>query len=144
MNKFIILCMSLFLLIACNKTTILEKAEKRMPIALKQKIEVDFGEFKKMDVRDLKTVYANDSICLLQCYVDLVKKNGDKEILEYRYIYLIDGLMSRFSGKLIYNECVMDFPCMPDDLIKKCQEEVLSRNESVYDDLYSCTFPIKN
>lgn len=134
---------ALLFFFSCTDTTLLQRSEERMPIALDKKIIEEFGEYKHIDVRDVKMVYTNDSICLLQCRVNLIDKKGNKQMLEYRYIYLIDVIMSRFTGKVIYNECVMDFPCMPDDLIKKCQEEVVLRNESVYNDLYPRTSPIK-
>ena len=134
---------ALLFFFSCTDTTLLQRAEERMPIALDKKIIEEFGEYKHIDVRDVKMVYTNDSICLLQCRVNLIDKKGNKQMLEYRYIYLIDVIMSRFTGKVIYNQCVKDFPCMPDDLIKKCQEEVVLRNESVYNDLYPRTSPIK-
>jgi hypothetical protein len=50
---------------------------------------------------------------------------------------------SKISGKMVFSDCLMDVPCMPDELIKKSQEEVIRRNESVYDYMYSLTFPIE-
>ena len=138
---FIFIILPLFS--SCSQTSLLDKAEEYLPTALEKKIKADYGEFDKKEIYDLKTIYANDSICLLQCRVNLTDKYGKKQMLEYRYIYLIDMFTSKIARKVVFSDCVMDVPCMPDELIKKSQEEVVRRNESVYDYLYPLTIHIK-
>ena len=137
---YIFIVLPLFL--SCSRMTLEDKAKEYLPTALEKKIKADYGVFEKKEIYNLKTIYANDSICLLQCRVNLIK-DGKKQMLEYRYIYLIDMFTSKISGKMVFSDCLMDVPCMPDELIKKSQEEVIRRNESVYDYMYSLTFPIE-
>lgn len=143
MKKILWVLASVCLLISCHEKHFVDKAKEQMQIAMANSISEKYEGTKKMSVHDLKTVYANDSICLLQCVVDITDQHDRIRQIEYRYIYLMDMFMSKYSGKAIYNESLQEFPCMPDDLIEKCQQDVAENNESVYDSLYGSTLPVK-
>ena len=113
-----------------------------MKVAIANSITQKKEDAGKMSIHDVKTVYENDSICLLQCIVDITDRQERLRQIEYRYIYLIDIFMSKSSGKAVYNESLQEFPCLPDDLIKKCRQDVVRNNESVYDSLYGSTLPV--
>lgn len=144
MRKWVGLISLIALLSACHKDSLSEKAAGHFSRALKQRVEGRYASgVAKMQVRDRKVVYENDSICLMQCYVDVVDRAGKKELLEYRYIFLWDTSMSRLMGKKIYNEVLLDFPCLPDKQIELSLKEVERTGESVYESLYGETFPLK-
>ena len=50
---------------------------------------------------------------------------------------------SRFERQVVFNEVLINLPCLPDDLIRKCQEEVKQRGESVYNSMIPLTKRIK-
>ena len=106
------------------------------------KIHHAVDDVQKIDFQNIKTVYQNDSICMLQCDANLIFSNDSTIKYEYRYIYLIDVFMSKLSGKMIYNHSLQDFPCMPDSLIEKCKQNVERNHESVYESMYPSTLPV--
>lgn len=84
-------------------------------------------------IEDLKTVYVNDSICMLQCTARFHDPAGNRRLRDYRYIYLIDTQMSRMYQRRIFKEQFRNILCMPDNLIKECRKQVKRNKESVYE-----------
>lgn len=142
MNKILLVVLSGVILSSCSGKSLVDKAAHQMQVTIDRLVVERYGKVEDLVVRDLKTVYANDSICLLQCVVNMTDPVGKPQKLEYRYIFLIDMFVSRLSGKVVYNEALQDFPCMPDDLIEKSRQEVLQKQESVYNDLFGYTLPV--
>jgi hypothetical protein len=141
-NKILWLVLSVIIFSSCGKKSLVDKAADQMKVTIDSLVVERYGDATDLVVSEVKTVYANDSICLLQCVVNMKDVEGKSQKLEYRYIYLIDMFMSRLSGKAVYNEALQDFPCMPDSLIRKSQQDVVEKGESVYDDLFGYTFPV--
>lgn len=133
----------LLLCAACCKMSLERHAMSRMPDAIGAALADRFGKVDSWSLHEIKPIYANDSICLLQCAVEAIKPDGQKVWTEYRYIYLIDMVMSRFSGKAVYNESLREVPCMPDELIEQSRKDVVASRESVYDTLFGETLPIR-
>lgn len=145
MRKWFGLILLIAFVAACHMDSLSDKASEHFSRTLKKRVEERYvSGVAKMQIRDQKVIYENDSICLMQCYVDVIDRAGKKEFLEYRYIFLWDTFMSRLMGKKIYNEALLDFPCLPDEQIKLSLEEVKRTGESVYESLYGETFPLKD
>lgn len=114
-----------------------------MPVSLNERLTDIVPATGMARIRNLKTVYENDSICLLQ-FTAAYKDTADVErTIDLRYIYLYDDFGSMMNGKMTFNEVFREIPCMPDDLIKKNRENVRKNNESVYKDLYGSTVPVR-
>ncbi|MBO5226223.1 MAG: hypothetical protein J6B46_07470 [Parabacteroides sp.] len=143
MKWYVIILLSC-LCVACKKHQTLEEAtDKPMQKAIEEAVEEQYKNVKDVKIYALKTVYADDSVCIKQCYVDKIDSVGKKEVLEYRYVFLIDMFQSRFERQVVFNEVLINLPCLPDDLIRKCQEEVKQRGESVYNSMIPLTKRIK-
>ena len=142
MKKILLMLVAVCLLVSCRENLFIDRAKEQMKVAIANSITQKKEDAGKMSIHDVKTVYENDSICLLQCIVDITDRQERLRQIEYRYIYLIDIFMSKSSGKAVYNESLQEFPCLPDDLIKKCRQDVVRNNESVYDSLYGSTLPV--
>lgn len=144
MGKWILIVAVLCLFFSCGRESGLEqRADRPMAAALERAIGDRYGKVEQMKVRDLKTVYTDDSVCIRQFFVDVVDRGGKREMLEYRYVFLLDMFMSRVEGRPVYNEALLDFPCLSDDLIRQCREEVERTGESVYDTMYGATLKVK-
>ena len=142
MKKILLMLVAVCLLVSCHEKLFIDRAKEQMKVAIANSITQKKEDAGKMSIHDVKTVYENDSICLLQCIVDITDRQERLRQIEYRYIYLIDIFMSKSSGKAVYNESLQEFPCLPDDLIKKCRQDVVRNNELVYDSLYGSTLPV--
>lgn len=123
--------------------TITKRARCQLPVSLNERLTDIVPATGMARIRNLKTVYENDSICLLQ-FTAAYKDTADVErTIDLRYIYLYDDFGSMMNGKMTFNEVFREIPCMPDDLIKKNRENVRKNNESVYKDLYGSTVPVR-
>lgn len=127
---------------SCTKKTLRDNAVEQMEKEIYEKIHQTVEDVRKIDIQNVKTVYQNDSICMLQCEARLSLPDDSILKYEYRYIYLIDVYLSRFSGEMVYNHSLQDFPCMPDDLIEKCRKDVERNHESVYESMFPSTLPV--
>lgn len=93
-------------------------------------------------IEDMKTVYVNDTICLLQFSARFRDKDNNKYIKDFRYIYLLDCLESRFVGKPVYKEQFRNILCMPDELILALQKQIEESGEDVYSSSYGGVAPV--
>ncbi len=122
---------------------ITERAKKQLPVSLEYGMSKYVQDFRDPKIEDLKVVYENDSICLLQ-FTAAYKDNADMiKRLDFRYIYLFDRFMSMAERKPVFNEDFRNILCLPDKLIKESREEVERKGEVVYDDFIGTTFPVK-
>lgn len=144
MKKIIFTLLFAVALAGCSKEYgITRRALQQLPVSLPTGLSGFVPAFSNPEIHNLKTVYENDSICLLQFTV-VYKDTADvSQSIDLRYIYLFDTMMSKAFGEMIFNENFKQIPCMPDDLIKQNQKEVKKRKESVYKDLYGGTIPVR-
>ncbi len=143
MRKALIFLMFAAVVLGCDRQyTITKRAQCQLPVSLNERL-TDFVPATGMArIKNLKTVYENDSICLLQ-FTAAYKDTADVEkTIDLRYIYLYDDFGSIMNGKMTFNEVFREIPCMPDELIKKNQKTVRKNKESVYNDLYGSTVPV--
>lgn len=142
---FLIVGVLSLLFIGCtHKFGITERAVKQLPVSLEDHISEFVPSFSDLSVHNLKTVYENDSICLLQFTAAYKDTTGASRTIDLRYIYLYDDVVSMMNGKMTFNETFQAIPCMPDDLIKKNHETVKKNKESVYQNLYGSTLPVSD
>lgn len=99
--------------------------------------------FSDPKIEDLKIVYENDSICLLQFTAAFKDTSNATRRLDFRYIYLYDRFMSMAEKRPVFNEDFRNILCLPDELIKQSREEVKKNKEVVYNDFIGTTFPVK-
>lgn len=140
-----VLIIAAFVLLATGCTRkygITDRAVRQLPVSLKDHITEFVPEFSDLSVRNLKTVYENDSICLLQFTAAYKDTAGVDKKIDLRYTYLYDDVMSMMNGKMTFNEAFNQIPCMPDELIKMNQKTVGKDKESVYQNLYGSTLPV--
>lgn len=144
MKKALTYTAVMFLLaIGCTRQYgITKRALQQLPVSLKEHIMEFVPDCSDVSVQNLKTVYENDSICLLQFTAAYKDTAGVDKTIDLRYIYLYDDIVSMMNGKMTFNEAFSQIPCMPDELIKKNQETVRKNKESVYNDLYGSTVPV--
>ncbi len=143
MRKALFFLMFAAIVFGCDRQyTITKRARLQLPVSLNERLTDIVPAAGEAQIRNLKTVYENDSICLLQ-FTAAYKDTADVErTIDLRYIYLYDDFGSIMNGKMTFNEVFRVIPCMPDDLIKKNRENVRKNNESVYKDLYGSTMPV--
>ncbi len=94
-------------------------------------------------IENLKTVYENDSICLLQFTAAYKDKAGVTKRIDMRYIYLFDRAMSAAERRPVFNEGFRNILCLPDRIIKESRKEVKRNKEVVYNDFIGSTFPVR-
>ncbi len=137
---FIILTLLCLLYLSCRRHYAIEdRARAQIVVSMEDELQGYCPGMYDWRIEDLKAVYVNDSICMLQCTARFRDSKGDKCIRDYRYIYLIDTQMSRMYGRRIFKEQFRNILCMPDDVIKECRKEVKRNKESVYENsIASC------
>lgn len=143
MRKALIFLMFAAVVFGCDRQcTITKRAQCQLPVSLNERLTDFVPAIGMARIKNLKTVYENDSICLLQ-FTAAYKDTADVEkTIDLRYIYLYDDFGSIMNGKMTFNEVFREIPCMPDELIKKNQKTVRKNKESVYNDLYGSTVPV--
>ena len=119
------------------------RARQQLQVSVKHELAEFSPGARDWQIENVKTVYANDSICLLQCTVKFRNKEDNLVSEDYRYIYLLDIPQSYFHHKAIYNEEFRHIPCMPDNLIKKCRIDSEKDNISVYESMFGGTVPVR-
>ena len=86
MKRIVTLLMMVFVLVisldSCKKS-IEKQAETQLETSLHKLVP----DAKNMQLSDVKTKYCSDSLCILQCTIDL--KNGVTPAGQYEYIYLL-------------------------------------------------------
>ncbi len=139
-----ILVIILFISVACQEHYAIEdRAKKQLMVSLEDELESFSPGKSDWYIEGLKTVYANDTICLLQCTARFQDAQGEKKVRDYRYIYLIDTEMSRILGRRVFKEEFRNILCLPDNLIKKSRKDVRKNNESVYDQSFGRTITVR-
>lgn len=115
-----------------------------MPVSFKELITEDPRFTGNYEIVDEKTVYADDSVAIIQFSARLKEQSGALRRFDYRYVYLMDFFMSHVDSRPVFNEVFQDVPCMPDDLIAECRKTVRKSKESVYKSLIGMTHEVRN
>lgn len=132
------------LVTGCRRTySITERARQQLPVSLDYGMEEFVSHFEDGVIENLKTVYENDSICLLQFTAAYKDKAGATKRIDMRYIYLFDRAMSVAERRPVFNEGFRNILCLPDRIIKESRKEVRRNKEVVYNDFIGSTFPVK-
>lgn len=144
-STIVFLLISLAMTVGCigHSYPITERAKKQLPVSLEYGMSKYVQDFKDPAIENLKIIYENDSICLLQFTAAYKDKSNKTKRLDLRYIYLLDGFMSMAEGKPVFNEDFRNILCLPDEIIKESRKEVKRNKEVVYNDFIGTTFPVK-
>lgn len=119
-----------------------ERAMKQLPISTPDQLTQFCLKPNVTRYEDIKTVYLNDSICLIQFSVRFVDELNNKYVKDFRYAYALDIISSYIAGEARYAEGFLNTLCMPDALIKDLQKQVKEKGENVYDSLYGTLRPV--
>lgn len=139
-----ILLAGLMMICGCERECLITKRAKRqLPVSLEYGLSKFVNGFSDPKIEDLKIVYENDSICLLQFTAAFKDTSNATRRLDFRYIYLYDRFMSMAEKRPVFNEDFRNILCLPDELIKQSREEVKKNKEVVYNDFIGTTFPVK-
>lgn len=124
-------------MIGCSKSKSLEDYAK---LQIQQSIEPFLEESfpGKLDwrIEDIKTIYYNDSICLLQCTARLRDSLNRKVVRDYRYMYKIEMDFSRVAGHPVFYEDFENVLCLTDEQIRLFKKKVKRDRADIYK-LYS-------
>lgn len=133
-RNFFLFFIAMIVASACQRHYAIEdRARLRLPVAVAKAVD-DFSPAAVVEeIQDIKTIYVNDSICVIQCSALFKNADGSERILDYRYSYLIDRFQSRIYHRPYFMEGIDNTLCMPDDIIKQSQKEVRKSKESVYE-----------
>lgn len=139
-----ILLAGLMMICGCERERqITKRAKRQLPVSLEYGLSKFVNGFSDPKIEDLKIVYENDSICLLQFTAAFKDTSNATRRLDFRYIYLYDRFMSMAEKRPVFNEDFRNILCLPDELIKQSREEVKKNKEVVYNDFIGTTFPVK-
>jgi len=142
--RLLFFLLTALLAVSCQEHFPIEdRARQQILVSMEDELESFSPGMSDWRIEDLKTVYVNDSICLLQCTARFHDVNGEKKVRDYRYIYLIDMMLKRLSGEVVFKEEFRNILCLPDELIKECRKEVARNGESVYDESFGRTLTVR-
>ena len=92
---------------ACTTTPEMEVlAYKRLPKALERKTVEELSMPGGVDIVSPETLYASDSLCIIQCKAVARDAQLDGYSFPVRYILVRDVVMSHAMGRPVYEECV--------------------------------------
>lgn len=124
-------------LIGCSHGKSLEEyARVQLQESIEPFLETSFPGKKAWSIEDLKTVYTNDSICLLQCTARIRDSINRKVVRDYRYMYKIEMDFSRAAGRPVFFEDFENTLCLTDEQIRFARKRIKKNAENVYQ-LYS-------
>ena len=120
-----------------------DRAIKQINASMDYYLDGYFPGRKGWRMEDLKTVYVNDSLCILQCTV-WIRDSVDQTIgRDYRYVYLLDMDFSRAIGKPVFAENFINTWCLSDQEIRLSRRDVRRTRENVYNTLEGGCIPIQ-
>lgn len=109
------------------------RALNQLPISMEEHLEDFYPGMSAWRIEDTKTVYANDSIVVLQCTARFRNASNEKVVRDYRYIYKIDMDMSWASGKAVFTEAFENVLCLSDEQIVRIRKNIRKNKTSVYE-----------
>lgn len=121
-----------------------ERAIRQVHNSLPEELESYCDGVSSWRTEDMKTVYVNDSVCILQFTARFRDSADVKYVRDLRYTYLNDRLESIVEGRMVYKESFLNTLCMPDELIGYFRDDIKKRGESVYESAYGLVLPIHN
>lgn len=119
------------------------QAKKQIVASMDSFLEGYFPGKQDWRVEDLKTVYVNDSLCILQCSAWIHDAQGRQIVRDYRYIYLLDMDLSRASHKPVFTENYINTLCLSDREIRLRNRLVRQTGENVYYSVQAGCVPVQ-
>lgn len=119
--------------VACTRHYAIEdRAKEQITSTMDDYVESYFPGKKDWRMEGLKTVYANDSLCILQCSAWIHDSLGVQVVRDYRYIFLVDMDLSRANRKPVFMENYINTLCLTDKEIRQDRRRVRKTRENVY------------
>lgn len=129
MNRILLSLSFLCLLtaVACKPTPTMESmAMKRLPKALEKAMEEQLSLSGGAQIVSPRTIYACDSLCMVQFEAVARDPSGQEFRFPVRYVLLQDRFMSAATGHPVYAESVAGSPTMDEEevreLVRYCAE----------------------
>ena len=145
MNKSLIIIVLAELFVSCiHENPMEERAKKQIVASMDSFLEGYFPGNQGWRMEDLKTVYVNDSICILQCSAWIHDVVGKQVVRDYRYIYLLDMDLSRASHKPVFSENFINTLCLSDREIRRRNRRVRQMGENVYNSVSGGCIPVQD
>lgn len=142
--RIIIILLASLLAGSCQRHyQIEERAICQLPISLSDELTTFEPGTSGIAANDVKTVYVNDTICILQLKAAYVKPDGTRQADELQYVYLVDVFMSKLEGHPIFLEEFRKVPLMTDKEIKVNKRHVKDSGEDVYTTFIGHGMPIR-
>jgi len=135
-SKFLPLALaiiSILPIVSCQRRhSIEDRAKIQLPLSLATEIQ-DFEKGTEvLEIKDLKTVYVNDSICIMQFKPSLRDSTGRISEKELQYVYYVDMFLSRYYGRFIFRNEFRAVPSMTGKEIRENARKVRRDGENVY------------
>lgn len=134
LSRFLLVSVIILSLSCCRQHFAIEdRARSQVMLSLIDELH-DFESGSELqDVADMKTVYVNDSICILQLTPTVKDTAGLLSEIELQYVYYVDLFLSRHSGQFVFREEFRNVPFMTDEEINLNAVRVRRNRENVYD-----------
>ena len=130
---FLVVSFTLSLAVSCTRHHIIEsRAHSQVEPSLVRELEDFVPTAANIRCLDAETVYANDTICILQLTANYDTAQQKNILEEVQYVYYVDMLLSRYYGKPIYREEFRNVPPMTRKEIKDSARKVRRTGENVY------------
>ena len=129
MNRisFLVVCAALCMAGCASRPSLEKMALQRLPKALELAMQEEMSLPGGADIVSPRTIYACDSLCLIQCEAVARDSSGREFRFPVRYIFLEDVFMSSVKGHPVYAEMVTGCPRMSEEememLRRKCVED---------------------
>ena len=92
---------------ACaRKSHLYDAAVKQLPITLEAAMTEYMETVGKPTISDLQVIIDCDSLCILQCKASALDATGRLREDTVRYFFVRDNMLSAFSGRPQYFDCV--------------------------------------
>ncbi|MBQ9311011.1 MAG: hypothetical protein IJ222_09180 [Bacteroidales bacterium] len=133
MKKYVIALMLLAAIGCCRRGELEKRAQDQLPVSMEYHLQDYYPGMSAWRIEDVKTVYANDSIVLLQCTARFRDASGEKTVRDYRYIYKIDMDLSWAEGRAMFAEAFVNILCLSDKQIADYRKRVRKTGTSIYE-----------
>ena len=145
MKKLVVPICFVLCLVGCLKSRSLEDyAIVQVQKSIEPFLEQSFPGKLDWRIEDIKTIYYNDSICLLQCTARLRDSLNQKVVRDYRYMYKIEMDFSRAAGHPVFYEDFENVLCLTDKQIRFFKKKVKRDRADIYKFYSIVGRPVRN
>lgn len=144
-KALVTVCIVVSLIISCKHAFNIEsRARSQIQVSVSDYMEEYFNGIQSIEIKNIETIYVNDSICLLQARVTFDSKEYNDVQIDIRYTYLLDVFQSYITDKPVFCEEVKPVRLLSKEMIRQCRRDVKISGESVYESLIGNVYPIQH